>query len=243
MSAIVPFNFEQHAVRIEDRDGRPWFVAADICAALDITNHRDAVGRLDDDERGSVIVDTNGGPQSVAAVNESGMYALIMRSRKTAAKRFRKWVTAEVLPAIRRTGSYGAPAAGLNLSDPAVLHTLLLEHTGRALAADQRVAQLQPKADALDRLTDADGALCITDAAKALGVMPRRLFQWLERNSWIYRRAGGSHWVGYQARISAGLVEHKVNRIDRGDQPAKFVEQVLITPKGIAKLATENAGK
>ncbi|WP_338065358.1 Bro-N domain-containing protein [Thiospirillum jenense] len=98
-------------VRAVMRDDAPWFVAADVCAVLGIENHRDAVARLDDDERGSVKVDTLGGVQSVAAINESGLYTLILRCRDattegTVAHRFRKWVTAEVLPSIRKTGSY-----------------------------------------------------------------------------------------------------------------------------------------
>ena len=86
------------------------------------------------------------------AINESGLYALIMRSRKQSARRFRKWITADVLPSIRRTGSYGAAAAPLDLSDPATLHRLILDHTGRALAARERIADLEPQAEALTAL-------------------------------------------------------------------------------------------
>lgn len=96
---------------------------------------------------------------------------------------------------------------------------------------------------ALARLTDADGSLCVTDAAKALGIGPRALFAWLERNDWIYRRASGSHWIGYQARITAGPVEHKVARIAQHTGPDKSREQVLITPKGVARLANVCAGR
>jgi anti-repressor protein len=243
MTDIVPLNFEANPVRVEDRGGQTWFVASDVCSALDITNVGNALSRLDDDERDSIRnpdANRGRGNPDLTVINESGMYSLILRSRKAAAKRFRKWVTSEVLPAIRRTGAYGRPAAGLDLTDPAVLHRLLLDHTGRAMALEQRVEDLAPKAAALDRLTDAEGALCITDAAKALGQQPRKLFTWLEQNSWIYRRPGGSHWIGYQVRITAGLLEHKVKRIERRDQPdqpPRFVEQVLVTPKGVAKLA------
>lgn len=92
-------------------DGEPWFVAKDVCVALGIEKYRDALGRLDDDEKGCpVTVDTLGGPQKMSAVNESGLYNLIFQSRKPEAKKFRKWVTSEVLPSIRKTGSYVAPA-------------------------------------------------------------------------------------------------------------------------------------
>lgn len=103
------FNPSNQPVRVEIIGGEPWFVAKDVCDALTIEKHRDAVSRLDDDERGSVVVDTLGGKQSVSAVNESGLYNLIFQSRKPEAKVFRKWVTGEVLPSIRKTGSYSLP--------------------------------------------------------------------------------------------------------------------------------------
>lgn len=105
------FEFNPNPLRVIVRDGEPWFVAADVCAALAISNPSDALRRLDDDERtlDSIEGASNGLP--VNLINESGLYSLIMGSRKPEAKKFRKWVTAEVLPAIRKTGRYEAPAA------------------------------------------------------------------------------------------------------------------------------------
>lgn len=103
------FNPSNTPIRVQVINNEPWFVAKDVCDALTIEKHRDAVSRLDDDERGSVVVDTLGGKQSVSAVNESGLYNLIFQSRKPEAKVFRKWVTGEVLPSIRKTGSYSLP--------------------------------------------------------------------------------------------------------------------------------------
>jgi len=101
------FNFDNLPVRTVDRDGAIWFVAADVCKALEISNPRDATGRLDTDEKDDVgITDTIGREQTVNIISESGLYALVMTSRKAQAKRFKKWVTAEVLPQIRKTGSY-----------------------------------------------------------------------------------------------------------------------------------------
>lgn len=93
-------------IRMEQIDNTPWFVAKDICDALGISKYRDAIVRLDEDERMSILVDTLGGKQSMTAVNESGLYLLIFQSRKPEARAFRKWVTNEILPAIRRTGVY-----------------------------------------------------------------------------------------------------------------------------------------
>lgn len=103
---IIPFIFDTLPVRAVLRDGEPWFVAADVCAVLEIVDIRQAVERLDNSERGGCTVPTPGGPQEVRAVNESGLYALIFTSRKPEAQRFRRWVTGEVLPSIRKTGGY-----------------------------------------------------------------------------------------------------------------------------------------
>lgn len=105
-TSVASFSFENFPVRAINRNGDIWFVAADVCTVLDIKNPRDAVSTLDDDEKDVGITDTLGGKQKSTIINESGLYALILRSRKPEAKRFRKWVTSEVLPAIRKTGSY-----------------------------------------------------------------------------------------------------------------------------------------
>lgn len=103
---LTVFDFEDAAVRIVTRDGDPWFVAADVCRILDLGNTAMAVSRLDDDEKGVATVDTLGGPQEMLILAESGLYTLVFTSRKPEAKRFRKWVTGTVLPAIRRHGVY-----------------------------------------------------------------------------------------------------------------------------------------
>lgn len=98
-------------VRVVQVDGEPWFVAADVCRALEISNSRDAVARLDDDEKGVGSTDTLGGKQGVQIINEPGLYTLVLGSRKPEAKTFKRWVTHEVLPAIRKTGSYKTPTS------------------------------------------------------------------------------------------------------------------------------------
>ena len=104
MNPMTPFNFGEQQVRvISDDRGQPWFVAADVCAVLEIKNPSDAIKRLDDDERARFNLALQGDSN---IINESGLYSLILRSRKASARTFRKWVTSEVLPAIRRTGAY-----------------------------------------------------------------------------------------------------------------------------------------
>ena len=99
-------NSEFGSIRVADKNGEPWFVAKDVCEILGVANSRDAVGNLEEDEKGVVITDTLGGKQEVSIISESGLYSLIFKSRKPEAKAFSKWVRSEVLPSIRKTGSY-----------------------------------------------------------------------------------------------------------------------------------------
>lgn len=109
MSSIIPFSFEHYAVRAITIDTQPWFVASDVAEALQYSEASAMTRHLDDDEKGLSIVQTPGGDQEMLVINESGLYSAILRSRKASAKRFKKWVTAEVLPAIRKTGRYESP--------------------------------------------------------------------------------------------------------------------------------------
>lgn len=107
---ITPFLFEgEVTVRVIDRDGELWFVAADVCRALGLTNPTETVRGLDDDEKGISTTDTLRGNQEVVVISESGLYALIFKSRKPHAVRFRKWVTSEVLPKLRTQSQHSAP--------------------------------------------------------------------------------------------------------------------------------------
>ena len=119
------FSFESREVRTIAIDGAPWFVAEDIATALEYRNAPDMTRNLDDDEKGTQIVRTLGGDQEMTVINESGLYSAILKSRKPEAKRFKKWVTSEVLPSIRKTGSYSAaPAAGKVAQDLEALEVL-----------------------------------------------------------------------------------------------------------------------
>ena len=115
---------------------------------------------------------------------------------------------------------------------------LAMQAEQERLVLEAKVGELAPKAEALDRISTADvGSLCITNAAKALQVPPKKLFSWMQEHQWIYRRAGNSGWIAYQHRIQCGWLEHKVTTVERSDGTEKVVEQVLVTPKGLAKLS------
>lgn len=128
------------------------------------------------------------------------------------------------------------PVAALN--HVPTLRQLLLDNVEKVIALEGRVAELQPAHDALERIAVADGSLCITDAAKALQMRPKDLFEWLRHNGWIYRRPGSGHDLGYQSKTTSGLLEHKVTTVLRADGSEKVTEQVRVTPKGLTKLAS-----
>ena len=135
MNQIVAFDFESNNVRVVmGDDGEPLFVIADVCQALTIDNHRNVIARLDDDEKGVRSMDTPGGRQDLAVINESGLYSLILTSRKPEAKRFKRWVTHEVLPSIRKTGSYAVPGSVAALPAPTQDRVTALLLIGEAVA-------------------------------------------------------------------------------------------------------------
>lgn len=130
------------------------------------------------------------------------------------------------------------------LNDPAAMRGLLLAYTEKVLDLEAKVSErdklisnIQPQAEALQRLSMANGSLCITDAAKTLQTQPRKLFAVLQQHKWIYRRAGCNHWVGYQDKLQQQLLEHKTTTVTRTDGSEKITEQVRVTPKGLSKLS------
>ncbi|MFT8795172.1 MAG: phage antirepressor [Acetobacter orientalis] len=235
MSTVIPLNFEEHNVRVVTSDDQPWFVLADVCRVLEIVKPDRAASRLEDDEKGAHTMNTPGGRQTLTIINESGLYALILTSRKAAAKRFRKWVTGEVLPAIRKTGGYMAAAPEETPEELALRAMTILQATVERQKL--QLAEVQPKAEAHDRLAGTEGSISITEAAKLLQVRPKDLFAWLSCNGWIYRRPGNTNWLGYSSHTTSGDLVHKVTTVLKPDGSERVAEQVRITPKGLTKLA------
>jgi prophage antirepressor-like protein len=142
MSQLVAFNFESRKVRmVMDALMEPWFVAADVCAALDLPETHKAIARLDDDEKGRNSIPTPGGHQEMSVVNESGLYNLVLGSRKPEAKRFKRWVTHEVLPSIRKTGSFASAGSVAALPAPMQDKVNAILSIGEAIA---RVPGVKP---------------------------------------------------------------------------------------------------
>lgn len=137
MNAMQNFAFEENLVRVLELEGEPWFVANDVCNCLGLANPRKAVADLDDDEKGVTTSDTLGGAQEMNIISEPGVYRLVFRSRKPEAERFKRWLAHEVLPAIRKTGGYGAP---LRSPEAAIIDPLAVDR--RQALAEVREARL-----------------------------------------------------------------------------------------------------
>lgn len=124
------------------------------------------------------------------------------------------------------------------LNDPEILRKTLLTYTEKVIELETTVKYQAPKVAALDRISTADGSMCITDAAKHLQVRPKDLFKWLSRNKWIYKRAGGKHWIAYQTILQKNLMKHKIMTTEV-DGKERVFEQVRITAEGLTKIAFE----
>jgi prophage antirepressor-like protein len=238
MSQIVPYLFESKEVRVVlDEKGEPWFVAADVCAALQIGNPSDALNRLDADERGLGSVETPSGAQQMGLVNEPGLYALVLGSRKPEAKRFKRWVTHEVLPAIRKTGRYEAPtmAKALPATYLEALKALVAsEEEKERLAAENAakeaaLAAQAPKMAAYARFMDSSGTMNLRDAIKVLGGTQQAYINRLIEDEVLFRTPAGplrayAHWA------DRGYFVHRAGASER---TGKAYAQVRVTPAGL----------
>jgi len=237
MTQLVLFRFDDEPVNVLDENGQPWFVLADVCRALELTNPSKLAQSLESEEKRTLPIGEGVGNKAKIVINESGLYSLTMRSRKEAAKRFKKWVTSEVLPSIRKTGTYGRDTIDV-LNDPIALRGLLLTYTEKVLALQTKVGELTPKADALDLLSASKGSLSITDAANTLNMSRTTLIEWGIKNRWWYRRNGKYEIAAYRERIAERLCEQKVMRIED-----KMVDQCRLTARGLTALAVQLRGE
>ena len=146
MRNLQKFTFEAHDVRTVDIHGQTWFVAKDVCDVLDYTNSRQALVKLDNDEKGVSLIDTPSGSQEMTIINEFGLYSLILGSRKPEARRFKKWITNEVLPSIRKNGGYTGNMSTIEILEHQV--KMLREHEDQLQDHDNRITHLETRTDA-----------------------------------------------------------------------------------------------
>lgn len=239
MNGLSIFRYAGADVRTVMIGGQPWFVLADMCAVLGISNARDVAARLGDDQKGVAPIDTLGGRQMMTVVNESGMYEVVIRSDKPEAVDFRRWITGEVLPEIRRTGAYMAPVTETREQ---LLARAVLEASAAIAEKDVHIAALTPRAEAWDELASAEGDYSVADAAKILaraGVAtgPQRMFEQLASLGWIFRGADGK-WRAYADKVDSGYVAERPqsHHHPRSGELVIDAPQVRVTLRGVERL-------
>lgn len=240
MSNIQIFNYNSVEVRTIQNDGEPWFVLKDVCNVLHIGNSRDVVARLDQDEKGVGQIDTLGGKQEMTIINESGLYNVILRSDKPEAKPFRKWVTSEVLPTIRRHGMYATPdTVEKMLADPdttiKLLETIKQERAAR-MALEAQAEADKPKILFADAVSASHSSILVGDLAKLLRqngveIGQNRLFSFLREKGYLCSQ-GERYNLPTQRSMDRGWFQVKETTINQPNGSVRITRTVKVTGKG-----------
>lgn len=226
-------------VRVVECEGEPWFVAKDVCECLELTNTSQTLSYLDDDEKGIICNDTPGGKQEMSIISEPGLYSLILRSRKPEAKEFKRWVTHEILPSIRKTGHYGAPE-----TEDEILARALVIAEGRLGMLSHAVSELQeqialdaPKVELAEAIMETEECVSINQFAKilkqrGLDIGANRLYRDLRRDGYLMRRRGTNWNMPTQRMMDKGYFR-VVERMTEADDGYQFVTvTTMITGAG-----------
>ncbi len=245
MSELELFNFDGQQMRVVQIGGEPWFVAIDACAMLGLVNVSKAVQGLDDDEAALTTIQGSIQGRETNIISESGLYSLILRSRRPEAKAIRRWVTGTVLPSIRRTGGYGAPTP---VRPPTRLELARMVMDAEAEIEAQRevIAELEPHAAFAEGVMSADGDWKVRDAAQMLSRDPaiatgqNRLFGTLRMLGWIDRTG-----TPIQRFIDRGMLATRVQSYTHPhtEEPTLAKPQVRITGKGLVELHRHLGGQ
>ncbi|MCT6514799.1 phage antirepressor [Bacillus subtilis] len=236
------FNYQDQQVRTVVKDGQPWFVAKDVCNVLNHSNHKVAVSRLDEDEVSKVyLTDSLGRNQKTTVVNEAGLYSLILTSNKPEAKQFKRWITHEVIPEIRKTGGYVAndelfiqtylPQADehIKLLFKTTLHTMKEQ--------SKQIETMKPKVIFAEAVESSESSVLVGELAKIIqqngvDIGPNKLFQWLRDNGYLIRKKGESFNLPTQRSMEMGLFEIKKRTVSNLDGSIRTTRTPKVTGKG-----------
>ncbi|HDR7616990.1 TPA: phage antirepressor [Bacillus mycoides] len=240
MNQLQVFNNEEFGqVRTVVQGEDVWFVAKDICDVLEIKNHRTSISILDDDEKGVHSMDTLGGTQQLQTINESGLYSLVLRSRKPQAKAFKKWVTSEVLPSIRKHGAYMTDRVleqAVTNPDFAIgLLTKLKEEKEKLAAAQQQIVQQQPLVTFAEACMQSEKSLKVSEVAKLaakhnIKIGQRQLFAKLREWELMFKRSTEPT----QTAVEKGLFEITQGVKQKPSGEPFTWTTTYVTPKGQA---------
>ena len=238
-SEIQSYNFNGAALRtLTDENGEPWFVAKDVCDILEISNPSDALKRLDDDERSRFNLGRQG---ETNIVNEAGLYVLVLGSRKPEAHEFKRWVTHEVLPQIRKTGGY-IPTTDADddmtiLAKAVMIGQRTMEAQKQRIAEQQtRIVELEPKARFADAVAASDGTCLVGELAKMLrqngmDIGQNRLFRLLQADGYL-GKSGSNRNVPTQRAMDLGLFRIKETTVTHADGHTTVSRTPKVTGKG-----------
>lgn len=251
MNELQIFENDQFGqVRTINRNGEPWFVAKDVCLALEISNPSDALKRLDEDERARLNLGRQG---ETNIVNEPGLYSLVLGSRKPEAKAFKRWITHEVIPSIRKNGGYIAGQE--TMTDDELLANALMVAQRKIAARDKQIEvqekqieAMHPKALFADAVSASKTSILIGDLAKLLkqngvDIGQKRLFQWLRENKYLISQKGASYNSPTQRSMEMKLFEVKETTITHADGHITINRTAKVTGKGQVYFINKFVGK
>ena len=242
MNNLQVFNYNGNEVRTIQKDGETWWVLKDVCAVLGISDVRRVAERLDVDEWSQTPVsDRLGRSQDTYIINESGLYNVILRSDKPEAKPFRKWVTSEVLPSIRKHGAYMTPQkieeVLLNPDTIIKLATELKAEQEKRVALESKVEQDKPLVAFANSVSVAKTSILVGELAKLLkqngvDMGQNRLFAWMRENGYLISRKGTDYNMPTQRSMEMKLFEIKETTISHGDGHTSISKTPKVTGKG-----------
>jgi anti-repressor protein len=236
MSEVQLFNFENHEVRSLLVDDEPWFVGKDVAEILSYSNTRKALtDHVDDEDKmdGVTIRDSIGRNQKPVLINESGLYSLVLSSKLPSAKKFKRWVTSEVLPALRKTGQYQVK----ELSGQELMAKALIEAQSVLAAKDKVIEEMKPKVVFADAVATSHTSILVGELAKILkqngiDMGQKRLFAWLREKGYLIKRQGTDYNMPTQKAMELGLFEIKEGSYVNGSGVNITTKTPKITGKG-----------
>lgn len=239
MTGLEVFRYGVTEVRTVVLNDQPWFVLGDLCDVLDIANIGNVAQRIDPlSIRQADVQNSRGQMRATLVVSEAGMYEVVIRSDKPEAATFRRWITSEVLPALRRTGTYSVPQTREQLLAAAVI-----EAKAVIAEAQAEIADLTPRADAWDDLVATDGDYAVGDAAKmlaraAIEISPNRLFEYLREIQWTHRARVDGKWRAYADAVTKGYLVEKAQWHHHPRTAERVIDapQVRVTFRGLERL-------
>lgn len=235
MNEVQLFNFENHEVRSLLINSEPWFVGKDVAEALGYSKARNAIATHIDseDKKDAPIQGTLGGVQEMTVINESGLYSLVLSSKLPSAKKFKRWVTSEVLPALRKTGQYQVK----ELSGQELMAKALIEAQSVLAAKDKQIEQMKPKVVFADAVATSHTSILVGELAKILkqnGIEmgQKRLFAWLREKGYLIKRQGTDYNMPTQKAMDLGLFEIKEGSYVNGSGVNITTKTPKVTGKG-----------